>query len=68
MHRRFFVPKHERRRTMSENINNRPCARTEKKIGNTTYIVNTSFNGNENFDLAEAVYRLIIKDRLSPTV
>ncbi len=33
-----------------------------KKIGNTTYIATSSFNGNKNRDMASAFIRLIERD------
>ena len=37
----------------------------EKKIGNTTYIVTTTFNGDKNRNLGASLVRMINRDALS---
>jgi len=51
---------------MSENVNT--PARTEKKIGDTTYIVYTSFNGDKKHNIFKSVARLIERGVFAPPV
>ena len=47
---------------MSENN----TTRTEKKIGDTTYFVHTSFNGDKKHDIFKSVVRLVERGILTP--
>ena len=52
---------------MQENTNSLSPRRTERKIGGTVYIINTSYNGSKKRNLFESLARLIERDLLSPS-
>ena len=45
-----------------------PRVRMEKRVGGTTYIVTTGFNGDKNHDVVKSFLRLIERDSLSRPV
>jgi len=61
-HRRFFALKNGRRRT----VNDMNTTRKEMRIGGTTYIVNTSYNGDKRFDPVKSIIRLIKSGAFAP--
>ena len=53
---------------MNQNMIELPRVRLEKRIGGTTYIVTTGFNGDKNHDVVKSFLRLIAQDSLSRPV
>ena len=50
---------------MNQNMIELPRIRLEKRIGGTTYIVTTGFNGDKNHDVVKSIVRMIERDILS---
>jgi hypothetical protein len=52
-------------KNITENIITLPPVRLEKRIGNTTFIISSGFNGDKSRDIVKSLARLMERDSLN---